>query len=70
LATISEGLSGGDVLNCVLLAASTAVERGAARVTLADFEAAIDQVRRAKEEVGIGPTAPRLMLVDEQDAED
>lgn len=69
LAALSEGLSGGDVLNCVILAASTAVERGAGRVTLADFEGAIDQVRRAKEEVGIGPVAPRLMLVDEQDAE-
>jgi ATP-dependent 26S proteasome regulatory subunit len=56
LAARSEGLSGGDVLNTVILAASAAVERGSAQVALGDFEGAIDQVRRAKQEVGSGPT--------------
>ncbi len=52
LAALSEGLSGGDVLNCVLLAASAAALRGAGEVALADFSAAIEQVRRAKAEIG------------------
>ncbi|MDW8300228.1 MAG: ATP-binding protein [Anaerolineae bacterium] len=52
LAALSEGLSGGDVLNCVLLAASQAALCGANAVTLADFAAAIEQVRRAKAEIG------------------
>ncbi|MBO9309072.1 MAG: ATP-binding protein [Chloroflexi bacterium] len=52
LAALSAGLSGGDILNCVLLAASEAAMRGAEQVTLADFAAAIEQVRRAKAEIG------------------
>jgi ATP-dependent 26S proteasome regulatory subunit len=52
LASLSIGLSGGDVLNVVILAASTAVERDDMAVGLADFEAALEQVRRAKQEVG------------------
>ncbi len=55
LADRSEGLSGGDVLNSVILAASTAVERNGGAVCLADFEAAIEQVRRSKLEVGGKP---------------
>jgi hypothetical protein len=39
-------------LNCVLLAASEAAMRGAEQVALADFAAAIEQVRRAKAEIG------------------
>mgnify|MGYP001198558155 CR=1 FL=1 len=52
LAPLSEGLSGGDVLNVVILAASSAAERGASALTLADFEGALSQVRRSKVEVG------------------
>jgi len=52
LAALSAGLSGGDILNCVLLAASEAAMRGAEQVALADFAAAIEQVRRAKAEIG------------------
>ncbi len=52
LATRSIGLSGGDVLNVVILAASTAAERDDDSVSLPDFEAALEQVRRAKREVG------------------
>jgi ATP-dependent 26S proteasome regulatory subunit len=52
LAALSAGLSGGDILNCVLLAASEAAMRGAEQVALADFAEAIAQVRRAKAEIG------------------
>jgi ATP-dependent 26S proteasome regulatory subunit len=52
LASRSLGLSGGDVLNVVILAASTAVERESDTVALNDFEAALDQVRRSKQEIG------------------
>jgi SpoVK/Ycf46/Vps4 family AAA+-type ATPase len=55
LAMRSAGLSGGDVLNAVILGASNAVERGAERVGLADFDAAIEQIRRSKREVGSKP---------------
>ena len=54
LAVRSAGLSGGDVLNAVILAASTALDRGDRAVTLADFEAAIAQIRRARAEIGSG----------------
>ncbi|MBX3064025.1 MAG: AAA family ATPase [Anaerolineae bacterium] len=53
LASRSLGLSGGDVLNTVILAAAAAVERGSTTVSLSDFEGAIDQVRRAKQEIGV-----------------
>lgn len=53
LAGQSEGLSGGDILNAVLLAASAAAERGAEALTLADFSASLEQIRRAKQEIGI-----------------
>lgn len=52
LASLSLGLSGGDVLNVVILAASTAAERDDGAVGLADFGAALEQVRRAKREIG------------------
>jgi SpoVK/Ycf46/Vps4 family AAA+-type ATPase len=52
LAARSIGLSGGDVLNTVILAASTALDRGANAVALTDFESAIAQIRRAQAEVG------------------
>ena len=54
LASQSLGLSGGEVLNVVILAAATAVERGQDAVGLQDFEAALAQVRRSKQEVGTG----------------
>jgi AAA+ superfamily predicted ATPase len=54
LAALSEGLSGGDILNCVILAASSALDGGSAAVALADFETALEQVRRARDEVGTG----------------
>lgn len=54
LAVQSIGLSGGDVLNTVILAASGAAGRGAEAVSMADFESALGQVRRAKAEIGVG----------------
>jgi SpoVK/Ycf46/Vps4 family AAA+-type ATPase len=54
LASESGGLSGGDILNAVILAASSALERNAIAVALTDFRAAIAQIRRAKEEIGTG----------------
>jgi SpoVK/Ycf46/Vps4 family AAA+-type ATPase len=54
LADLSIGLSGGEVLNAVLLAASEAAEQGAAALSLEAFERAIQQVHRAKQEVGAG----------------
>ncbi len=54
LAAHSLGLSGGDVLNIVILAAAAALERGAKSVGLDDFDAGIEQVRRARAEVGVG----------------
>ena len=52
LASRSLGLSGGDVLNVVILAAAAAVERGSAAVSLEDFDGALGQVQRSKQEVG------------------
>ncbi len=52
LAPLSVGLSGGDVLNAVILAASATVEAQEQAVSLAHFEEALAQIRRAKEEVG------------------
>ena len=52
LASRSLGLSGGEVLNVVILAAAAAVERGDLAVPLTDFDEAIAQVRRAKQEIG------------------
>ena len=53
LAQNSLGLSGGDVLNVVILAAASAVEQGQQAVGLPQFQEALDQVRRSKEEVGV-----------------
>lgn len=52
LAAISDGLSGGDILNAVILAASGALGRDGLQVELTDFEGAIGQVQRARQEVG------------------
>ena len=52
LAVRSAGLSGGDVLNAVILAASAALDRGEKIVGLVDFESAIAQIRRARAEIG------------------
>ncbi len=61
LAARSLGLSGGDVLNAVILAASAALDRNAKAVTLADFDSAIAQIRRARAEVGQPPpTLPQF----------
>lgn len=50
----SEGLAGGDILNIVVYAASTAIEREGpgCRITLDDFRRAMEVSRRAKREVG------------------
>ena len=50
----SDGLSGGDILNIVVNAASMALEREGAscKIVLADFQAAIQASKRAKEEIG------------------
>lgn len=52
LAARSGGLSGGEILNAVLLAAAAAVEREAGAVSLADFEGAIGQIRQSREDQG------------------
>ncbi len=52
LAALSAGLSGGEVLNTVILAAAAAVESGKETVGLSHFEEALAQIRRSKEEVG------------------
>jgi ATP-dependent 26S proteasome regulatory subunit len=52
LASRSLGLSGGEVLNTVILAAAAAVESGAESVGLTHFEEALAQIRRSKQEVG------------------
>ena len=52
LATRSAGLSGGEILNAVLLAAAAAVERDATAVSLPDFEAALAQIRQSREDQG------------------
>lgn len=51
----TDGLAGGDILNSVVLAAATALEREGVncRVTLADFRQAISASKRAKQEIGI-----------------
>lgn len=50
----SEGLSGGDILNCVINAASMALEREgpACTVTLEDFSRSTASAKRAKQEIG------------------
>jgi len=53
LAGRSAGLSGGEILNAVILASAAAVERGDAAVALADFESAIAQIWRSKQEIGV-----------------
>ncbi|HLY25154.1 MAG TPA: hypothetical protein VKQ72_02365, partial [Aggregatilineales bacterium] len=50
-------LSGGDVLNVVILAAASALESGQDTVGMGNFVEALDQVRRAKHEVGRGNLA-------------
>ena len=71
LAAGSEGLSGGDILNVVLSAASRAVDRHGdeRRVTRADMEQAIDAVRATRMAVGHQAT-PRVTIeeVDVRDA--
>lgn len=67
LAQDSLGLSGGDVLNVVILAASGALERGAQRVALEDFATAIGQTRRAKAEIGQGRTEGTWIVDDSLD---
>ena len=57
LAARSLGLAGGDLVNVVVGAASAAVQREGARrcVQLADLDAAIDDAKRAKRDVGSSP---------------
>jgi SpoVK/Ycf46/Vps4 family AAA+-type ATPase len=52
LASRSVGLSGGDILNVVILAAAAAVERGEEAVRMEHVEEALTQVRRSKQDVG------------------
>lgn len=58
LASRSVGLSGGDVLNVVILAAAAAVERGESVVSLTHFEDALAQVRRSRQDVGTALAQP------------
>ena len=50
----TEGLSGGDILNCVIAAAAAALEREGptCRIGLADFLAAIQSARKARQAIG------------------
>lgn len=50
----SEGLSGGDILNIVVNAASLSLEREgpSCNIALADFQAAIQASKRARQEIG------------------
>jgi len=64
LVAATDGLSGGDILNTVVAAASAALDREgpSCRIMIADFLAAIESCRRAKQEVGsphhrVAPTA-------------
>jgi len=55
LAAETEGLAGGDILNCVVSAASRAIERDGptCQVALSDFLTAIAAVRRARDVIGV-----------------
>jgi len=54
----TDGLAGGDILNSVVLAASTALEREGVtcRITLADFLQAIAAAKQAKQTIGVQKT--------------
>jgi ATP-dependent 26S proteasome regulatory subunit len=54
LAGASEGMSGGDILNAVITAASSAVQRDEPepRVRMTDLLQAITVIRKAKQEIG------------------
>jgi SpoVK/Ycf46/Vps4 family AAA+-type ATPase len=54
LVTESAGLSGGDILNIVVNAAATALDRDGpgCTITITDFLAAIESTRRARQQVG------------------
>lgn len=51
----TEGLAGGDILNCVIYAAATALEREGpgCKITLDDFQLAIMASKKAKQEIGV-----------------
>ena len=53
--TETAGLAGGDILNIVVSAASTALDRAGptCRITLNDFLLAINASKRAKQEIGV-----------------
>lgn len=55
LVSESEGLTGGDILNVVVNAASRALQREGPNCTIvvADFQAATEAVKRAKQEIGV-----------------
>ncbi len=57
LADASAGLSGGDILNCVITGATHAVQRSAShrRVTLEDLLDAVTSIHKAKQDVGTIP---------------
>jgi ATP-dependent 26S proteasome regulatory subunit len=61
LTVATEGLAGGDILNCVVNAAARAIEREGpgCRIRIEDFMAAINASQCAKREVGAGETAER-----------
>ena len=68
LVSESEGLSGGDILNVVINAASRALQREGPHCTISidDFLASIEATKRAKQEIGVTgysltfPTPPAL----------
>ena len=60
----TDGLSGGDILNIVIYAASIALEREgpACRITFDDFLMAINASKRAKQEIGVSKRRNTLTL--------
>jgi SpoVK/Ycf46/Vps4 family AAA+-type ATPase len=65
LAHESEGLAGGDLVNVVIVAATTAVNRAAEHrmVSLEDLRSEIRSMRRARAEVGKPPDGARIVSV-------
>lgn len=63
LADMTEGFSGGDILNCVIQAASVAVQRTseAQLVRMDDLTTAIEAVNKAKVEIGDGNRSLKVM---------
>jgi SpoVK/Ycf46/Vps4 family AAA+-type ATPase len=69
LAEESEGLAGGDLVNVIVIAATSAVRRPAEHrvVRLEDFRSEIRSTRRARTEVGKPPEGAQIFLANSAD---